>query len=147
MLETASDAVDSCFGSHTTKSISTNKEVMNTLVPGTNRTPTVSFNEGVLSITGRSYMENSVEFYAPIKKIINEFDGPITVEIGLDFFNTSSSKCLMDLLTLVDKKSVSGQDCKIKWSYKADDEDMKDSAEEFRDILRHVPVELEEIDD
>lgn len=120
---------------------------MNTLIPGTNRTPTISFNDGVLTISGRSYMENSVEFYAPIKKLIDEAEGPIVVEISLDFFNTSSSKCLMDLLTLVDKKCIAGQDCKIKWSYKADDEDMKDSAEEFRDILHHVPVELEEIDD
>ncbi len=121
--------------------------IMNTLIPGTNRTPTISFNDGVLSISGRSYMENSVEFYSPIKKLIDEAEGPITVEISLDFFNTSSSKCLMDLLTLVDKKCIAGQDCKIKWSYKADDEDMKDSAEEFRDILHHVPIELEEIDD
>ena len=92
-------------------------------------------------------MENSAEFYAPIKKLVDEFNGPINVEIGLDFFNTSSSKCLMDLLSLVDKKCVSGHEFKIRWSYKADDEDMKDSAEEFRDVLRHVPVELEEIDD
>lgn len=92
-------------------------------------------------------MENSVEFYAPIKKLVDEAEGPITVEISLDFFNTSSSKSLMDLLTMVDKKCIAGQYCKIKWSYKADDEDMKDSAEEFRDILHHVPMELEEIDD
>lgn len=120
---------------------------MNTLIPGTNRTPTISFENGVLSISGRSYMENSVEFYAPIKKLVDEAEGPITVEISLDFFNTSSSKSLMDLLTMVDRKCIAGQDCKIKWSYKADDEDMKDSAEEFRDILHHVPMELEEIDD
>ncbi|MBQ2321660.1 MAG: DUF1987 domain-containing protein [Bacteroidales bacterium] len=120
---------------------------MNTLIPGTNRTPTVSFQNGNLAISGRSYMENSVEFYAPIKKLVDEYNGPINVEIGLDFFNTSSSKCLMDLLTLIDKKCVSGHECKIRWSYKADDEDMKDSAEEFRDVLRHVTVELEEIDD
>ena len=96
---------------------------MNTLIPGTNRTPTVSFQDGTLAISGRSYMENSVEFYAPIKKLVE------------------------DLLSALDKKCVSGASCKIKWSYKADDEDMKDSAEEFRDVLRHVPVELEEIDD
>ena len=120
---------------------------MNTLIPGTNRTPTVSFQDGTLAISGRSYMENSVEFYAPIKKLVEDYEGPISVDIGLDFFNTSSSKFLMDLLSALDKKCVSGASCKIKWSYKADDEDMKDSAEEFRDVLRHVPVELEEIDD
>lgn len=120
---------------------------MNTLIPGTNRTPAISFQDGNLVISGRSYMENSVEFYAPINKLVDEYEGNISVEIGLDFFNTSSSKCLMELLTKVDKKSVSGHECKIKWSYKADDEDMKDSAEEFKDILKHVTFELEEIDD
>ena len=120
---------------------------MNTLIPGTNRTPTISFQDGKFTITGRSYMENSAEFYAPIKKLIEEYESPITVEIGLDFFNTSSSKCLMDLLTLIAKKHVTGVECKVKWTYKADDEDMKDSAEEFRDILKPLPVELEELDD
>ncbi|MBP5365040.1 MAG: DUF1987 domain-containing protein [Bacteroidales bacterium] len=119
---------------------------MNTLIPGSDRTPAISMKDGVFSITGRSYMENSAEFYAPIKKLIEEYQGPLKVEIGLDFFNTSSSKCLMDLLFIVDKKCVTGGECKIKWSYKSDDEDMRDAAEEFKDLLKHVPVELEEID-
>ncbi len=92
-------------------------------------------------------MENSLEFYAPVKKLLEEYQGPLQVEVGLDFFNTSSSKCLMDLLFIVDKKFVNGNDCRIKWSYKIDDEDMRDAAEEFRDLLKHVPVELEEIDE
>lgn len=120
---------------------------MNTLIPGSDRTPTISFKDGVFSITGRSYMENSVEFYTPVKRMVEEHQGPLQVEIGLDFFNTSSSKCLMDLLFIVDKKHMTGCDCRIKWSYKIDDEDMRDAAEEFRDLLKHVPVELEEIDD
>lgn len=91
-------------------------------------------------------MENSVEFYMPVKRLIEEHQGPLQVEIGLDFFNTSSSKCIMDLLYIVDKKAVAGNKCHIKWSYKTDDDDMRDAAEEFRDLLKHVPVEIEEID-
>lgn len=119
---------------------------MNTLIPGSDRTPTISMKDGVFSITGRSYMENSAEFYAPVKRLIEDHQGPLLVEIGLDFFNTSSSKCLMDLLFIVDKKNITSNDCRIKWSYKSDDEDMRDAAEEFRDLLKHVIVELEEID-
>ena len=92
-------------------------------------------------------MENSVEFYAPVKKLIEEHQGKLHVDIQLDFFNTSSSKCLMDLLFIVDKKVMAGNECDIKWTYKSDDEDMRDAAEEFRDLLKHVPVELEENDD
>lgn len=120
---------------------------MNTLIPGSDRTPTISMQDGVFAITGRSYMENSVEFYAPVKRLLEEHQGPLHVDIGLDFFNTSSSKCLMDLLFIVDKKVMAGNECDIKWSYKTDDEDMRDAAEEFRDLLKHVHVELEEIDD
>ncbi len=119
---------------------------MNTLIPGTTRTPTISFQDGTLAITGRSYMENSVEFYAPINKMIEEHEGQLNVEIGLDFFNTSSSKCLMDLLVLVDKKALS-QKCNIRWTYKADDEDMRESAEEFKDSLHNVNFDIEEIDE
>ncbi|MCQ2237415.1 MAG: DUF1987 domain-containing protein [Bacteroidales bacterium] len=120
---------------------------MNALIPGSDRTPTITYQDGVFTIQGRSYMENSAEFYAPVKRIIEEHQGPLQVEIGLDFFNTSSSKCIMDILFMVDKKHLAGNDCHIKWSYKTDDEDMRDAAEEFRDLLKYVPVELEEIDD
>ncbi len=120
---------------------------MNTLIPGSDRTPTISFQDGTFSISGRSYMENSVEFYAPVKRMLEDHQGPLNVEIGLEFFNTSSSKCIMDLLYIIDKKAIMGADCHIKWSYKTDDDDMRDAAEEFRDMLKHVPVELEEIDE
>lgn len=120
---------------------------MNTMIPGTDRTPTISFQDGSFCISGRSYMENAAEFYAPIKKMIEEYPGPINVWVNLDFFNTSSSKCIMDLLFLIDKKSAFGAPCHIKWSFKMDDDDMRDSAEEFRDLLKHVHVELEEVDD
>ena len=88
---------------------------MNISQAGTTRTPTIAFENGKFSISGRSYMENSVEFYAPYRQALEEYDGPITVDIGLDFFNTSSSKCLSDLLNIVDRKAMNGVKCKIKW--------------------------------
>ena len=68
----------------------------------TPKTPLVVLKPGLIHINGKSYPENSVEFYKPITKWIDEYietDPKETVfSISLEFFNTSSSKCILDIL-------------------------------------------------
>ncbi|MFY8137067.1 MAG: DUF1987 domain-containing protein, partial [Flavobacteriales bacterium] len=67
------------------------------------KTPSVNFNEGegILEIKGRSIPENSLEFYKPLIEWVEKYAAqskPDTnVHIQLEYFNTSSSKCLLDL--------------------------------------------------
>ena len=118
---------------------------MNTLIPGTNRTPTISFNDGVLTKSGRTYMENSVEFYAPIKKLIDEAEGPIVVEISLDFFNTSSSKCLLELFHSFEKIAHEGRPVRVFWYHSPDCPDLEEAGEDYRDLVTTIPFELVEV--
>ena len=79
-----------------------------TLQPTTS-TPEVRFDatSGLLVLRGESYPENSLAFYGPILKWVEEFlDAsavPVKVELGLTYLNTSSIKSLMDLLDLLEE--------------------------------------------
>ena len=73
------------------------------IIEGTPKTPTVKFdaNEGVFEIKGRSIPENSVEFYKPLVDWLDRYkESPLlktVVDIRLEYFNTSSSKCILDI--------------------------------------------------
>ncbi len=82
-------------------------------------------------ISGRSLPEDSVTFYQPIKDWIKEYSkqpNPSTDFIfKLDYFNTASSKLVLDLLQLL--KEV--KDIHITWYSREDDEEILEAGKEF----------------
>jgi hypothetical protein len=51
------------------------------------------------------------------------------------YFNTSSVKCLFDLLEMFSNLSKSGNKVNINWYYDQEDEEMRDTGENFSNIL------------
>ena len=71
-------------------------------IEGSPKTPTVNFDpNGVVELKGRSIPENSIEFYKPIIAWLDEYNSnaqsETAVNIQLEYFNTSSSKCILDV--------------------------------------------------
>ena len=124
----------------------------NIKMEGTAKTPDLSFdaNTGVFDIKGRSIPENSVEFYKPILEWIDEYTNqtqPKTiVNIHLEYFNTSSSKCILDLLKKFEIIAKNGNDIVIRWHYEEDDEDMLEAGQDYQSIIK-VPFEMVEVDE
>ncbi len=107
--------------------------------PSTRITPEVDINlkTGVFRLSGVSSPENSLKFYNPL---INFFKKPLknkvlTIELDLKHFNTSSSKCIYDLLKQSSQLSKRGIHMKYKWYYDEFDEDMLECGEDFADAL------------
>ena len=79
------------------------------ILKGSSKTPTIEFNNntGVLLLKGRSIPENSIEFYAPLNTWIEEYSGnpsgKTVLEMRLEYFNTSSSKCILDVFKKLEK--------------------------------------------
>jgi hypothetical protein len=119
-------------------------------IEGTSITPSVEFNyeTGVLILKGRSIPENSLDFYLPIYQWLDEYaknpSSKTIMNVQLDYFNTSSSKCILDILKRIDKIDDLGNDVIIKWFYNESDEDMMESGEDYMDLL-DAPFELIEI--
>ena len=119
-------------------------------IEGTAKTPTVKFNsaEGVIEIKGRSIPENSVEFYKPLVDWLEDYkSGPLpktTVNIQLEYFNTSSSKCILDVFKKLEAIHKGKSEVEINWYYEEDDEDMLEAGEDYESIIR-VPFKMIEI--
>ena len=113
-------------------------------IDGTPKTPTISFDlgSGVLEIKGRSIPENSIEFYKPLVDALDKYSSsakPATnVIIQLEYFNTSSSKCILDVFKKLEGINKGGSQVTINWYYEEDDEDMLEAGEDYQAII-NVP--------
>lgn len=116
------------------------------LAEKTERSPRITYHANRLEILGRSYMNNSVDFYKDvIEKIDSLVSKSIDVRIALDYFNTSSSKCLLELFKMLEGKTLYGTKVNIRWEYLSKYYDMLEAGEDYRDILEGVNFEIVEI--
>jgi hypothetical protein len=122
-------------------------------IEGTPKTPTVKFDDhsGVLVIRGRSIPENSIDFYKPLIDWLDAYaDGTgegLTLNMELEYFNTSSSKCILDVFKKLENISKQGKSVAVKWHYEEDDEDMLEAGEDYDAIIdiNFEMVKVEEI--
>ena len=117
---------------------------------GSAKTPVVEFSSnGELLLKGRSIPENSIEFYKPLIEWLESYsespNSTTVLSVQLEYFNTSSSKCILDVFKKLE--SVSGSDITVKWHYEEDDEDMLEAGEDYEAIidLTFEMIEVEEI--
>ncbi len=105
-------------------------------------------------ISGESRPENAGKFYEPIVKWLEQFQSvlllqkekngkanKIVFDFSLDYFNSTSAKHLLDILKQLDTYYNEGHEVLIRWFYIEQDEDMRDSGEEFSKLI-NVPIEL-----
>ena len=117
---------------------------------GTPKTPEISFDadKGVLEIKGRSIPENSIEFYKPLVDWLEEYaNNPLKrtqVNIQLEYFNTSSSKCILDIFKKLEAIHKAKNEIVVNWYYEEDDEDMLEAGEDYESIIR-VPFKMVQI--
>lgn len=113
----------------------------NIKIEGTTKTPGVSFDrdKGELTVQGRSIPENSIDFYKPLLEWLDRYalqPAPLTVvNMRLEYFNTSSSKCILDVFKKLESIKKSGKDVIVKWHYEEDDEDMLEAGEDYDAII------------
>ena len=119
-------------------------------IEGSPKTPNINFDldKGVLEIKGRSIPENSIEFYKPLVDWLDEYaSAPLkltTVNVQLEYFNTSSSKCILDVFKKLEAIHNAKNEVVINWYYEEDDEDMLEAGEDYESIIR-VPFKMIEI--
>lgn len=95
--------------------------------------------EGLFFFKGKSLPEDVDEFYAPIINWLEKYaENPKPQSIfhfEMDYFNTASSKKILDILYIAKDINDEGKQVKIKWLYSKNDTDMLIAGEEFMDII------------
>ena len=121
-------------------------------VDGTSVTPLINFDltSGELEIKGFSIPEDSITFYKPLNEALDKYTGsapPLTnVIIELEYFNTSSSKCLLGILKKLEAINKNGSAVTINWHYEEGDEDMLQAGEDYHSII-NVPFKMAQVTD
>ncbi|TAF64797.1 MAG: DUF1987 domain-containing protein [Cytophagales bacterium] len=118
-------------------------------IEGSVRTPYVHFdaNSGRLEVAGRSIPENSITFYKPLFDWLDSYmETPkeeTTMVFNLEYFNTASSKCILDLLRKLEqlKEKHGSKLVKVKWMFDEGDEDMEESGGDFKSLI-NLDIEL-----
>jgi len=117
-------------------------------IDGTDDTPQVILDANpenpIMEISGRSLPEDVVAFYDPILEWLDEYaEAPLEqtiLNIKLEYFNTASSKLILDILLKLEDMADDGKDVLVRWHFPDDDEDMEEAGEEYEDIVE-VPFE------
>jgi hypothetical protein len=115
-------------------------------IEGTFKTPSVKFdsNQGLLEITGRSNPENSSDFYKPLINWLLEYTqrprDKTIVNIQLEYFNTSSSKYILEIFKKLEAIYKSNHDVLINWYYE-EDESMLEAGEDYKFMI-HLPFKM-----
>tara|TARA_R100000027_G_scaffold67028_3_gene64315 strand:+ start:35766 stop:36140 length:375 start_codon:yes stop_codon:yes gene_type:complete len=116
------------------------------LIEPTDCTPRVVLNADSKSllIEGESFPENVRDFYEPVVAKVEEYlrsSDSLEVQFDLRYFNTSSSKTILDLLEMLESHFDEGKSVRVVWLYKEGIEVMQENGEDFADDLR-IPFEL-----
>jgi hypothetical protein len=104
-------------------------------------TPTVLMDaeKGYFEISGKSYPEDTLEFYTPVLNWMNSYSQKpqsiSTFAFKLVYFNSSSYKPILDLILMLEELKQNNCEVKIEWHYKTGDTDLKEAGEEFADII------------
>lgn len=117
----------------------------------TKYTPKIDFNpeSQIFEIRGKSYPENTFEFYEPILSWIKEFfnskerrDCKFNFEII--YYNSSSSKVLYDMFDVLEE-SVDSHSIEINWLYDEENETALEAGEDFQEDFESLNIKLVEV--
>ena len=116
-------------------------------IEGDLKNPTLNFDydAGTISIKGRSWPEHAVNVYQPAFDWLEDYkkspQAKTTFKVELEYFNTSSSKVVLQIMQKAAEMHKSGMDVKVEWYYENDDFDLKEEGETFAEMV-DVPVEM-----
>lgn len=114
---------------------------------GTFETPTILLdsNRGLLEFSGRSLPEDSSTFYRPIlnwiEQYVTEPNEKTDIAIKLEYFNTATSKVILNMLTKFEKT----HNVTVQWFHYEEDEDMLESGKEFEELV-NLPFSYHTLD-
>lgn len=121
----------------------------NLTIQATAISPMINFvaGKGLFEIKGRSVPENAMKFYDPLLEWTKAYvKNPLSetlLELHIEYFNTSSSKCLLQIFKQLEAIHGKSTQVRMIWFYSEDD--MLEVGEDYQMLLK-IPIELREIE-
>jgi len=106
---------------------------------------TLDLDANIMELEGRSLPEDVNTFYEPVLSWLEEYSkSPLentVFNFRLTYFNTASSKIILDILTQFEEMIEEGHQVLVRWHFPDEDEDMQEAGEEYADMV-DVPFEM-----
>ena len=121
---------------------------MNCELPKTASTPLVIIDEskGYMKFEGESYGENVLEFYKVVTDWLSvylksDFES-FTLDCALEYFNSSTSKLLYNMLVDMDSAAANGKNVVVNWYVDKDNDIIIESGEDFEEDLDNLSFNM-----
>lgn len=118
-------------------------------IAATKSSPEIHFDAEmhILEIRGESYPENVAEFYMPVFTWLEEYlllleHEEATVNIEIRYFNSSSSKILLDLFAMLDDAAGHGKKIRVNWWYRKDNKSALEAGKEFQEDMNALKINI-----
>lgn len=100
----------------------------------------LDLDQGVLEFIGRSLPHNSEHFYSRVYRWIDEYlEEPreqTTVNMKLDYLDTSSSKHLYNIFQRLNAVNERGQHVRVNWHFETGDEEMAETGKDYQSLFQ-----------
>lgn len=100
----------------------------------------------IFRLSGRSKPEDVYSFYEPIliwvENYIQKPNNKTIIDFSLEYFNTSSSKMLLDLMVIFGKLIEEKKELLFRWHYPSDNPDIEEAGKDYEEILEIIPFEF-----
>jgi len=121
----------------------------NLQIEATKYTPQIDFNaaDAVMNIIGKSYPENTFEYYKPIITWIQEYleqvtDKEMIFNFDLEYLNSSSLKAYFDIFDIIEVAHDNNKNIKINWIYDEDNDIAEETGEDFMEDFESLNIKL-----
>lgn len=110
--------------------------LQNIVIEETTHSPRIEFyTNGRLLLEGRSIPEDAAKMYDPLIQFVIDLDKEtVVLDVNLEYFNTATSKKLMELLRHLDANNKI-LNLYINWHYEEGDDDSVETAEIYEDSI------------
>ena len=116
-------------------------------IEATEYTPKIILDKdkNLIDIRGNSFPENTFDFYMPVTQWIQEYfknkNSLTTINIDIDYFNSSSSQQFFDIFDLF-AEAVEGNLLEINWIYDKNNESSQEAGDDFIEEFDNLKITL-----
>jgi len=116
----------------------------------THNTPSVTFDPDskVFELSGKSIPEDPQAFYKEVLDWVDQYTSnpldKLTINIRLEYFNTSSSKILFTIFKKFENMPKAPDKVEINWFFEEGDYDLLESGEDYESLLK-IPFNVIEV--
>ena len=110
-------------------------------------TPKIILNkqENNFEISGKSLPEEVIGFYSPVLNWLDRYvidpNDKTVFKIRLEYVNSASQMTIHEILSVLEKIKKQDREIEIEWYFMEDDDEMRESGEEYSEII-NIPFKF-----